>query len=145
MSPCLPSLAQVAPTADQLEQAVGTWGLLIFSGAILAGVVVAIYDRLRRKPPIEAEFASKHELKEVRKESVAGDDKVEQILTDVRTDIRAGLSRVHSRVDDVLAAVSEQKGTVAQMNQRMQSMQTSVENLPCRTNPAVQKICGASS
>lgn len=148
------SLAQLVPTPEQFEWALGMWVLAL---AIIIGIaagVAKLIDMFRRKPPIDAEFATKKELKSVRGESSRGDRAIESKIDALRSEIKADYqqlsaaderraSGVHKRVDQILAAVSTQTGTITTMGRHFEALQATVENLPCRHTAAAQ--CGAAT
>jgi len=77
----------------------------------------------RRKPPIEAEFATKNELGELKTSTKSELGQLENAISSMREEMRANYDRVnsndeirsskiHRRIDDVFGAVSELKGII---------------------------------
>lgn len=114
-------------TAEQL-------GIFLACIAALAVVAASIVKIFRREPPLHHEYASKAELAALSKRvddlgteiregfrsldskrsiSIAGlHDDLESKTTDLRKEVKADIAGVHTRINDVLAAVSELKGKV---------------------------------
>jgi len=104
---------------------------LFFLGFILCvifllGIVKIIIDiihSLRRKPPLEDEFAKKGELEKLEITTKHELSKLELAIGSMREEMRANYDRVnsndeirsskiHRRIDDVFGAVSEVKGII---------------------------------
>lgn len=114
----LPCLAR----AGELEERRGEWvsQLFWFLGGV--GSAAGIYGILRRKPPIEAEFATKRELAQFRDEKSKEIHQLKLDLDDIRKQIRidyeniqraaeARASGLHVRINAVLEGLAELKGS----------------------------------
>jgi len=121
------------PTLAYLPAATpaGLGGWLVNAAAVLAIVyiVVKLINTFRRRPPIDATFATKTEFAGCRAESQARalktESKIEEMEHILRKDI-TGLrreseergERVHKRVDEVLASTSRLEGRIEGMLRR---------------------------
>jgi hypothetical protein len=93
---------------------------LFFFGFILCivfilGIVKLIVDivgSLRRRPPIEAEFATKAELGKLESEVRSLRDEMRANYDRINANDEIRSSKIHRRIDDVFGAVSELKGII---------------------------------
>ena len=91
-------------------------GCVIFLLGI-AKIIIDIIQSLRRKPPIETEFATKAELaklesevRSMRSEMRANNDHINFNDEKLRLEIKEDIKGVHKRIDDVLRAVGRLEG-----------------------------------
>lgn len=85
-----------APASGSVEQ----W---LWAFAALAAVALMVKQLFTRTPPIDAQFATKAELAEVRKELIASQAAHMAHMQNVT-------QRIHERIDEVLRGVSEING-----------------------------------
>ena len=125
-SSCLGAFVASLPTADiALENpspaAVGTW-IIVFVALlaivlVVAQLVFSAIQLFRRRPPIDAEFATKKELAAFAAAAGTSDTKLENRIEGLRLEIKSDLANldkkmsdrsngIHGRVDEILAAVS---------------------------------------
>jgi len=91
----------------------GYW--IVHAAAILAigYMITKIVIMFRRRPPIDAEFATKRELNLLQKQSDGRDDKIEEQITEMRQEIKSDIGGVHKRVDEILKGVSRLEGKLS--------------------------------
>jgi len=117
-----------------VDTSVGTW---LLGGAFVLSIALAlakIYDVFRRRPPIDAEFATKKELNGLRSETRNTDNEIFKAIENLRLEVKADVqelnradearsSKIHTRMDSLAESFSEVKGAVT----------AELRTLPCRT------------
>lgn len=139
-APLISHAAPFAPSPDQTSLTFGQLGMMVTFLLIILGAIVA-YEKLRRRPPIEAEFATKIELERVRTESAESDRRIEEKVDKLRGEITAGIiasdaksedrvSGLHRRMDAVFKGLSKVGRGMAHVNARLASVDC-MRGKPC--------------
>ena len=109
-----PILAQMSQPTDH-ESVV--WVIIACGVVALAWMIIQIIQSFRRQPSIEAEYATKKELTELRKEFADTftrlEQKIETTVQGINTDLgkhntaaEERASKIHKRIDAILRGVS---------------------------------------
>jgi hypothetical protein len=110
----------MSPTEHELV----TFFIILFSALGGLWLIIQIVQSLRRSPPIDREFATKDEVALIKEEVGARIDNLEVHFDDLKAALEVGLktigkdaalsdSKLHHRVDQILAVVSEIRGRCA--------------------------------
>lgn len=87
-------------------------GLTLLSLAVIGGILFGLMKLLRREPAIEAEFATKNELKEVR--DTIKDDQIR-----MQNHIEAKLERLDDKRSEQVSALHGKLNSIAKRQERI--------------------------